>query len=131
MLEKIRSKEISPKGGSSRKVVFHDPPFLSRFLNMINEPREILSSIPGVSLLEPKYYWGANTLGDGNMVASEEVSSNIARARLRQLADCGADTIVTASAFDSSKLKKAAESFGKKDIEIVDIIEFVVRALEV
>jgi fumarate reductase (CoM/CoB) subunit B len=131
ILEKVKSKEIFPKSVGSKKVVFHDPPFLSRFLNIINEPREILRSIPGVSLLEPKYYWGANTFGDGNMVVSEEVSSNIAKGRLRQLVGCGADTIVTASASDLSKLKRATKSLGKKDIEIMDIIEFVARSLEV
>ena len=131
ILEKIRSREILPKSIGSKKVVFHDPPFLARFLDMIREPREVLSSISGVSLVEPKYYWGANTMGDGDMATSEEVNSMIARARLKQLVDCGADTIVTASASDLSKLKKAAQSLGKKDMEIVDIVEFVARSLEV
>jgi len=131
ILEKIRSREILPKSIGSKKVVFHDPPFLARFLDMIREPREVLSSISGVSLVEPKYYWGANTMGDGDMATSEEVNSMIARARLKQLVDCGADTIVTASASDLSKLKKAAQSLGKKDIEILDIVEFVARSLEV
>jgi len=131
ILEKMRSKEILPKSVGSKKVVFHDPPFLARFLDMIREPREILSSISGVSLVEPKYYWGANTMGDGDMAVSEEVNSMIARSRLKQLVDCGADTIVTASASDLSKLKKAAQNLGKKDIEIVDIVEFLARSLEV
>jgi len=131
ILEKIRSKEILPKSIGSKKVVFHDPSFMSRYLNMIREPREILSSIPGVSLAEPRYYWGANTMGDGGMAASEEVSSKIAQVRLGQLVGSGADAIVTASASDLSKLKKTAQSLGKTDIEIVDIIECVARSMEV
>lgn len=131
IIEKVRSKEFSLKTFGKRKVVFHDPPFLSRFLGIINEPREILSSIPEVTLVEPKYYWGANTMGDGNMGVSGEVSSRMAQVRLRQLLDFGADTIATASNSDLLKLKKAAQSLGKKDIEILDIIELVARALEV
>jgi len=131
ILEKIRSKAISLKAMGNRKVVFHDPAFLSRFLGMVEEPREILASIPGISLVEPKYYWGANTMGDGGLGASEEVNSKIAQARLRQLAEGGAETIVTASAADSARLKQAAQALGREDMEIVDLIELVARALEV
>ena len=98
---------------------------------MTREPREILGNIPDLSLVEPKYYWGANTIGDGHMGVSDVVSSKIAQVRLRQLADCGAETVVTASALDLSKLKTAFQRLGKMDIEIVDIVEFVARSLEV
>ncbi len=130
ILEKIRAKEIRPKAVASKKVVFHDPAFLSRFLGVFEEPREILSSIPGVSVLEPKYYFGVNTMGDGHLAVNDEMSSKIAQARLKQLTDCGAETIITASASDSDSLKRAAIAVGNRDIEIVDIVEFLARALE-
>lgn len=131
ILEKIRSKEIHPKNMENKSVVFHDTPFLSRFLGMVEEPREILASIPGVRVAEPKYYWGVNTMGDGNMGVDEEISLKIAQARLKQLATSGATTIVTASASDLCRFNRAAETQGNQEIEIVDIIEFVTRSLEV
>ncbi|MFC1957206.1 2Fe-2S iron-sulfur cluster-binding protein [Chloroflexota bacterium] len=130
ILEKIKSGEIHLKTSGSQKVVFHDPPFLSRFLGIVEEPREILANIPGVMVVEPRYYWGFNTMGDGNMGVNKRISSKIARARLKQLAASGAGTIVTASVSDLYGLKRAAKTLGNQDIEIVDIIEFVARALE-
>jgi Fe-S oxidoreductase len=131
ILEKINSKDIRMKNIGNQKVVFHDPPFLARYLGMVDEPREVLGSIPGVSVEKPKYYWGDDTMGDGNLGVSEEINSKIAQARLKELAACGAATVITASAFDLSKMKKAAQDLGKQAIEIVDLIEFVSQALEV
>ena len=131
ILERIRSKEIRLKTAGNKKVVFHDPSFLSRFLNVVEEPREVLASIPGVSVVEPKYYWGVNTMADGQLAANDEVSAKIAQARLNQLVDSGAETVITASAPDLYQLNRAAVTLGNPDLEIVDIIEFVARALEV
>ena len=129
--ENIKAKEISLKTVGSQNVVFQDPTFLSRFLGIIEEPREILRSIPGVNVVEPKYYWGANTMSDGDMSADEEVSSKMAQARLRQLVACDVKTIITASATDLQRLRKAAQTLGQGKIEIVDLIKFIGRALVV
>ena len=40
------------RGNSTRRVIYHDPCYLSRGVGVIEEPREVLRSIPGLTLLE-------------------------------------------------------------------------------
>jgi len=125
ILEKIKSGAISLKSMGSKKVVFHDPASLSRLLGMVKEPRECLSNIPEVVIVEAKYYFGVNTMSDGDMSADRLVSSKIAEVRLQQLLAVNPDIIVTSSATDLQRLKKAAQLRGETKVRIVDLIEFV------
>mgnify|MGYP001108505341 CR=1 FL=1 len=125
VLEKIKSGKISLKSIGSKKVVFHDPASLSRLLGMVKEPRECLRGIPNVNLVEPKYYFGVNTMSDGDMSVDKLVSSKIAEVRLQQLLAVNPDVIVTASATDLQRLRKAAQFIGETKVRIVDLIEFI------
>jgi len=130
VLEKMKSGAISIQSMGSKRVVFHDPASLSRSLGMVKEPRDLIRSIPGVNLMEPKYYFGVNTMADGDMSVDELVSLKIAEVRLRELLAVNPDIIITASATDLQKLRKASQILGETKVRIVDLIEFVGGYLE-
>jgi len=48
----LKEKKLSIGGELKEKIIYHDPCYLSRGVGIIEEPREILRSIPGVELLE-------------------------------------------------------------------------------
>lgn len=52
ILELIKDKKIELKKRLNKRVTYQDPCYLGRRCNIYNEPRDILSSIPGLQLVE-------------------------------------------------------------------------------
>ena len=115
-----------------KNVVYHDPCLMSRNLNVISEPREVLKKIPGLNLLEPicneKYthccgYSG--TLHWANNDLAEKISQN----RVNELIETGADIIVTACPLCELGLEKGIEENNKKKIKIIDLTELIAKVI--
>lgn len=54
ILELINSGKLKPKGTNELNVTFHDPCYLGRYNSIYNAPRDVLTSIPGLELVEMK-----------------------------------------------------------------------------
>ena len=122
LAERWPSKTKTPGGGP---VVVHDSCVCARYLNMIQEPRHLLSSI-GISTLEPELS-GKNTHCCGGPVESlyPEKARDIARNRMDQLKNLG-ETVVTMCPICHLNLVNATENHE----HIIDIANLLIRRKE-
>ena len=98
------------------KVAYHDPCDLGRHLNIFEPPRNIVKTIPGVTLIEFKN----NRLlakccggGGGVKAFNNELSGEIAYQRALEALEVGAEMVVSACPACKSNL----EPGGRKDSE--------------
>ena len=128
--EKIKEEGLSFKASKPRKVVFHDPCYLARFMRVVDEPRVILNSIEGWEIVEPvnnKFDTKCDG-GGGVEVVYPKIARKIAKDRMIELLDTGADLIVTACA-PCIMMLKLGESELHRNVEIRDIVDVVYKAL--
>lgn len=115
------------------KVSFQDPCRLGRYLNIYDQPRDSMISIPGVELKEMLHNKrGAVCCGTTNWMNCDAVSRRIQQSRLIEAKNAGADTLVTACPKCQIHFRCAerGEETDKVGIEITDFVNFVASALE-
>jgi Fe-S oxidoreductase len=113
-------------------VTYHDPCDLGRKSGVFEAPRRILAQIPGLKLVEmPENREGSHCCGGGGNLESfdPELSSAIAAERIRQAADTGAKTVLSACQQCERTLSSAARS-ERIRIRAKDIVEAVLDATE-
>jgi heterodisulfide reductase subunit D len=117
----------------TEEISYQDPCRLGRFLNVYEQPREVLSAIPGLNLHEmPRNRRGAVCCGTTNWMNCDASSAQIQRSRLKEAKATGAKTLVTACPkcqihFRCSE--RGAET-DKVDIKLTDFVNIVASALE-
>ena len=113
---KLKRKEL--------KVTFHDPCHLGRYCHIIDEPRNILKYI-GMEVVEMRNF-GKDSLccgaGGGMKTNYPNVANAIARKRIRQAEETGAEAVVTACSL--CKLHLAENAKKMKVFELSEVIEF-------
>ena len=108
-------------------VTYHDPCHLGRHMKVYEEPREILTNIPGVKFAEtsPKrehaLCCGA---GGGAKVAFPEKVNNIALNRLEQVKETNAKILTSACPFCYTNFRDALNKTGL-DIKMLDISQLI------
>jgi len=127
--ELIKSGKLKPKKLEA-KVTYHDPCHLGRHSGLYDAPRNILKSIPGIQLIEMRNNrekarcCGA---GAGLKTASPITSLDIAKRRIDEACQTGAEILVSACPFCEQNLSEAANALGKK-IKVMDISELLLQA---
>jgi heterodisulfide reductase subunit D len=113
-------------------VTYHDPCDLGRKSDVFEAPRRILAQIPGVTLVEmPENREGSHCCGGGGNLESfdPELSEAVAALRIRQAAETGAKTVLSACQQCERTLFSAARS-ERIRIRSKDIVELVLDAAE-
>jgi Fe-S oxidoreductase len=129
--ELLSSGRLKPHALNA-KVTYHDPCHLGRHSKVYDPPRKVITSIPGVKLVEMK-----NTrehsrccgAGAGVKTANPQISIEIAKRRVNEAMETGAEILVSACPFCEQNLKEAANSLGSK-IRVMDIAELLLEACE-
>jgi len=117
------------------KVTYHDSCQLVRYLGLIEETRKVLKSISGIEYVEPK--WTSGTMstccggGGGFEVVFPELSLTLAKNRARELADTGAELIVTHCPGCMMQLEAGLKELKLDNIEVLDLSQVVARAMGV
>src|SRR5262245_8719149 len=127
-VEELTRNLVVPRR-TTQTVTFHDPCYLGRYGNTVDEPRDLLARF-GADIREPvrnrenPYCCGA---GGGLLFADkeEEPGSRISDVRFKQLQETGATTVVTACPFCSIMLKGAQTSAPANDVQFVDLMTYV------
>lgn len=104
---------------------YHDPCVLARKLHMCTEPRELLTSIPGLTLQETQFNAKeTKCCGMGNMLPSTnpEISLSIAKDRSSALKE------VSTSVVTACPTCKAA--FKRNNLDVLDVSELVLKCLD-
>ena len=134
LLEELVNKGLlKPVNPLNFKVTFHDPCYLGRYNNIYAAPRNVIRSIPGISLVEMTH-WGPDSLccggGGGRMWQELEGEQKLAEVRIREAADTGADIVVTACPYCLIMLEDAAKTAEvKSGLRVMDLNELVAKSL--
>ncbi|MHC4218879.1 MAG: (Fe-S)-binding protein [Planctomycetota bacterium] len=130
----VAEGRLKPARSVEARVVYHDSCYLGRYNDIYESPRDLLNSIPGVTVVEASdsrdrgMCCGA---GGGQMFKEEEEGTQrVSAARTRQLLDTGADTIGTACPFCKRMITDALNADDKTDIEQLDLAEILLRSVE-
>ena len=133
----IAEGKLKPTRTVNSAVVYHDSCYLGRYNNIYDSPRDILKSIPGVTVVEPT----GNTkdrgmccgAGGGQMFKeSEPGNEHINFARADQLCATKSDTIATACPFcmrmmtDALNIKEKTDDYQQQDLA-----EILLQSVEV
>lgn len=123
----LRAGRMKFKKTVNKKITYHDPCHLGRGCGVYAAPRQILSAIPGVELVEmernQRWAWCCGG-GGGVPEAFPELAKWNAEDRLREAKQTGAELLLTTSAL-------CLRSFNgvKPDIEIQELLEFISQAI--
>jgi Fe-S oxidoreductase len=129
----LKERRHRPKVKEKVTVTYHDPCQLSRYLRIINEPREIINSIEGVAFVEPdpeaRGKWSSCCGGGGLEATHPELSERVGMRRIEQLLKTGASVILSNCPACDMQLAKTA---GKMDasVRVIDLMKFLDEALE-
>ena len=113
-------------------VTFHDPCRLGRQMNIYDQPRDLISSVEGVNLVELEHH-GEDALccGVSSMMSCNENSRALRVQRFEEVNATGADIMLTScpkcvSHFECLKF----EGDPRHDFEILDVVSFLARQVE-
>jgi Fe-S oxidoreductase len=116
------------------KVTYHDPCQLVRYLGLVEEPRKILRSIQGIEFIEPKFTcgeWSTCCGGGGGFEAVfPELSEILAVNRAKELADTGAEIIVTHCPGCIMQLENGLKAIKADKVEVLDLAQIVAMSME-
>jgi Fe-S oxidoreductase len=131
----IKSGKLRLSKPLGKKVTYHDSCFLGRQNDVYDEPRQILSAIPGTQLVEMErnrekgFCCGA---GGGRMWLEEHVHGDQKRiniARTEQALDLDPEVIVTNCPFCLQMFEDGVKSKDKEDLPVRDMAELVIDAM--
>ena len=117
------------------KVTYHDPCDLGRNSGVYDPPRDVIRSIPGLSLVEMRFNREKALCcgGGGDVeVVDENFPGQIAKQLISLATETGAETIVTACQQCKRTMLKAlskeAPEFSR--LKVVDLAELVLKSIE-
>lgn len=131
VMDAIKSKRLNIKNSLKERLIYHDPCYLSRGVGVIEEPRFVLRSIPGVEIIEfDRHGLNSQCCGAGGAARKVFHENAIAMGRLTidEAIKKGADKLVLSCPACYSKVNEAMEGYEKK-VEIVDIMELLGRII--
>jgi Fe-S oxidoreductase len=121
--------------GATRSVTLHDSCYLTRYNGIVDQPREVLASVPGLELREMEKH-GKDTFccgaGGGRMWMEETRGTRINESRTAQALETGASTVATECPFCMTMMKdglEAADANVGGAVKAIDIAELLAESL--
>jgi heterodisulfide reductase subunit D len=131
--QRLRETNFKPKLKEELTVAYHDPCQLSRYLEIIEVPREIMVGIAGLELRTPDpeqdKQWSTCCGGGGLEAGSPKLCERLGRKRVEELLNTGANTIVSQCPACVMQLKRSAEKM-KANVRVMDLVEILDEALK-
>jgi Fe-S oxidoreductase len=128
----LKDKRIQPNGAFNELVTYHDSCYMGRYNQVYDEPRDVLSSIPGLQLKDMErsrkqsFCCGA---GGGRMWLEEHTGERINHNRVKEIVETGAKTVATNCPFCLTMIRDGLNDLGAEDIRARDIAELVADSL--
>lgn len=130
--EKVEKGRLQFKKSPWKKVTYHDPCYLSRGWGqgeeLIDEPRRIITSIPGIELVEMQHNKRLSLCpgsGGGLRRTNLDLSHEMSIPILKEAEETGAEVLLTACPAVYERFKMTIkEKIYEPRIKIMDILEF-------
>jgi Fe-S oxidoreductase len=123
----LKEDKIKFNNEFNQKITYHDPCHLGRHMKIYESPREVLTSIPGIELIEMERNrenaWCCGA-GGGVKIGYPEWSIEISKERLEEAKKTNASIISSACPFCRTNLNDANLKH-EMGFEILDIIEII------
>jgi len=134
--ELVGEGRLKFKKNGNRRVTYHDPCYLGRHNRIFEEPREVIRSIPGTTLIEMGHH-GPDSLccgaGGGRMWQGKELDgeARMSEIRVKEAHATGAEVLITACPLCLIMLEDALKTLGfEKELKVMDLNELVLQSLE-
>jgi heterodisulfide reductase subunit D len=130
LLRLVRAGNV-PLGELPLTVTYHDPCDLGRGARVFEEPREVIRSIPGVTLVELPHSREKCMCcgGGGNLeMVDADLAAQIARNKIDEILSTGARAVVT-SCQQCVRTMTSCVKRNKIKLDVLDIVQLVRRAL--
>lgn len=128
----IKKKAIVPVKEFARKVVYHDSCRLGRQNGIYDEPRAILSSIPGLELVEVADFSHNMSMccgaGSGGLFLDWPAGERMVDVRLKQLLDTGAEVIAVACPYCLNMFEETVKAMDL-NVAVMDIAEILYQSI--
>ena len=115
------------------KVTYHDPCYLGRNNGVYDEPRAVVSALPGLELTEMRRNRSRSFCcggGGGRMFMEETRGSRINQARVHEALETGAEVLAAACPFCMTMFEDGIRGAGaERHLQVLDIAELVAGAL--
>ncbi|MFH1034065.1 MAG: (Fe-S)-binding protein [Pseudomonadota bacterium] len=133
LLELMEQGKLELKGEYAKKVVYHDPCYLGRHNGVYEQPRAVLSKVPGLQLGE-MIDSGPDSLccggGGGRIWMETPKGERFCDLRVEQAVAAEAKVLVTACPYCITNFEDSRINLGlDESLEIKDITEIVEEAL--
>jgi len=130
----IDQGKLSFKHRIEKRVTYQDPCYLGRHNNIYEEPRKILSSIPGIEIVEMRRTREDSLCcggGGGRMWTDfSEEQARLADIRVKEALEVGAEILVTACPFCLINMEDAIKTTGlENSLEVKDLAEVMLDAI--
>jgi heterodisulfide reductase subunit D len=127
LVEAFKNRKIKIKNKNKIKVSYHDPCYLGKELCIFDPPREVLSFLDGIELIEMKrnrrnsYCCGAG--GEAGSLAFPDFSKKITGERLKEFKETGAELLITACPYCQAAFQNSLPAEEKS--KVIDLVELV------
>src|SRR4030042_1544420 len=117
-------------------ITYHDPCFLGKQNNIFDEPRMLLTAIPGLTFRELDRSRERSLCcegGGGRMWAesSSEMGQRLAEIRVQDAVELGAEILATACPLCVLTLEDAVKTSGHEEkIRVMDVMELLAEAID-
>jgi len=121
-----------PKEPLHRKITYQDPCHLAHAQRITAAPRQILSSIPGLELMEMEEADMCCGAAGLYSVSEPELARQILDRKMENIAATGAAQVVTANPGCMMQLERGLRSMGNSSsvVHVVDVLDEAYRAEE-
>ncbi|NDI33875.1 (Fe-S)-binding protein [Chengkuizengella sediminis] len=128
----IEEGRIQPNKSMMDKITYHDPCYLGRHNNEYEAPRQALSSIPGVELVEMERS-GSNSMccgaGGGMMWMEETEGTRVNNERTEQALQTKPDLIATGCPYCLTMVDDGLKAKDEERVQAKDIAEIISESL--
>ena len=118
----------------SQKIAYHDPCYLGRHSGVYDEPRKLLSSIPGVESVELDRARELSLCcagGGGRIWAEVPMGERFGELRVIDAVEKGAQMLTTTCPYCMNMLTDACKTLEKQDVlEITELSEVIAESIE-
>ncbi len=138
VLERLVSeRKLFPVTPVNATVTYHDPCYLGRHNSVYDEPRSVLSSVPGLKTVEMHKHRSKGFCcgaGGSRMWLEENIGKRVNMERTDQALVTGADMVSTACPYcmimlDDGVKQRQAEGTASEEMKVMDVAQVLERSL--